>query len=315
MSKKVLSIHTGDVHLTDKKPLARVDESDWYEAQFRVIRWLGNLAEEYSHADVIIGGDLFDSPQVSYHLLNRFFFEFQKCRNVIALIGNHEQPNKNSVGLSASVFETGTHMGLYQGVLFPTCLSLRGVKYGFIPATNSEEQFKEYTEEVQDADVIVLHKFVWASEENSHIGASVSGNVSSIAKLFPNAKVLFASDNHKGFECTTINPRIYNCGMLIRDNADLVNYQPRVYVLYDDFSVDRVDVPIENDIITDRHIKSEKERVNAEEVFFRTLSDSKDISYSFSDNLKRYAKDHIAGQYLLDKYSVIKGKELTWEMI
>lgn len=313
MSKKIVAIHTGDIHLTDKKPMARVDEPDWYKAQFRVLRWLVNLCNSHK-ADLIIGGDLFDSPHVSYFLLNTcsVYLDYAFCT---AIIGNHEQPNKNSVGVSHSVFQTGHLMQMYYGITHTRCGRVGDIMYGFIPATNSEEEFAKSANAVQYADVVVMHKFVWSSKENSHVGASESGNVNSIAKLFPNAKVLFTSDNHKGFECTTTNPRIYNCGMLIRDNADLIAYQPRVYALYDDFSVERIDVPIEQDLITDRHIKSERERVNTEEVFLKTLSESRDISYSFSDNLKYYAKDHRTGQYILDKYSLVKGKELTWEMI
>lgn len=313
MSKNIVAIHTGDIHLTDKKPMARADEPDWYAAQFRVLKWLVNLCKS-NKADLMIGGDLFDSHTVSYYLLNKcsVYLDGNFCT---AIIGNHEQPNKNSVGIDYSVFQTGHLMDLYYGITHARCGVSGGVNYGFIPATNSEEEFMESVNAVQQADVVVMHKFVWSSQDNSHTGASESGNVKNIAKLFPNAKVLFTSDNHKGFECTTTNPRIYNCGMLIRDNADLIDYQPRVYALYDDFSVERIDVPIEQDFITDRHIKQEKERIESEEVFMRTLSDSKDISYSFTDNLKHYAKDHRAGQYILDKYSTIKGKELTWEML
>ena len=309
----IISFHTGDIHLTDKKPLARIDEPDWYEAQFRVLRWLYKVTNGHY---LFLGGDTFDSPSVSFKLLNELPFILDaNPAHTIAIAGNHEQPNKNSTGMNTSVFNTGAWMGLYNGITKAHVTHYKGVCYGCIPYTNSEEEFMKYVAEVQIADVIVMHKFVWSSSENSYVGASEKGNVKYIASLFPNAKVVFTSDNHKGFEYEETSPRIYNCGMLIRDNADLIDYQPHIYALCDDFSVQRINVPTEDDLITDRHIVKEKQRQESELVFLKTLSDSKDISYSFSDNLKHYTKGQRSEQYILDKYSTIKGKELTWEMI
>lgn len=306
-----ISIHTGDVHLTDVKPIARVDEPDWFQAQFRVLDWLHDLQKskrtyDFDEPYIISGGDLFDKVKLSNDFLNRCYDCFLSGRWV-TLLGNHEQPNKNSdVGMYDSVWTIAKRMGMFSGIQYQGTVCICGRMFAFIPATNSEEEFMKSVEASQKAHVVVLHKYVWAFDDDKYVGASNKNHAKYIASLFPNAKVVFTSDNHHGFEYTETTPKVYNCGMLIRDNADLINYQPRVYILYDDYSVERVDVPIADDLITDRHIKVRKEAEEAEEVFIRTLGDSKDISLSFEDNLRIRLDKQPSMEYVMSHYNKVK---------
>lgn len=307
--KKVLSIHTGDIHLSDLKPIARQDEPDWELAQLRVLRWLLELSEQLNAA-VVIGGDLFDRTSLSFGFLNQLWYVFRP--NYHCLLGNHEQPDKNTgKSINDSVWVTGAQMGLYASHSQPSVQALSDsvrVKYGWVPATNSEDEFMESVKCVQDADVIVIHKYVWSNPSNSYTNASDSGNVKSISKLFPNAKVIFSSDNHIGFSAPEYN--VYNCGALIRHTASQVDYVPQVFLLYDDFTVESIQVPIDEDFITDRHIKERKCAEEQERMFIRTLGDSKDISFSFYDNLKRRLENQPSKEYIMGKYSEVKGKEM-----
>lgn len=303
--RKPISIHTGDIHLCDLKPIARQGEPDWYLAQERVLRWLLEQSERLS-APVMIGGDLFDKTTLSFGFLNELWCCFNN--SYCCLLGNHEQPDKNTgKSVNDSVWLTGALMGLYKPYSSPRidkCVLDSSISYGWIPAINSEEGFQKYAEIVQDADVIIMHKYVWADTSNSYMNAPAGGNVKNIKSMFPNAKVIFSSDNHIGFECPEYS--VYNCGALIRHNADQVDYQPRIYVLYDDFSVERVDVPIDEDIITDKHIRDRKQAEEQEQSFIRTLSDSKDISFSFYDNLKKRLENQRCAEYIMEQYKQVK---------
>lgn len=303
MSKKLISIHTGDIHLTDHKPIARTDEPDWYEAQFRVLRWLMKYNDRRGF--VSIGGDLFDSPSVSFKLLNNCqrYLSSEYC---IAVIGNHEQPNNNQVGVDGSVFVTGSLMNLYKGIIKPEIIYIGGIAFGFIPASNSDEFFMDAVQKLQEADIIVMHKFVWFTEGDKIKSALQDSYAPNIANLFPNAKVIFTSDNHHSFQCEDTTPRVYNCGMLIRDNANLMDYKPCVFLLYDDFSVEKVDVPIEEDLITNRHLVSAKNKDAVEALFIQSLRSSGDISLSFYDNLVNRLDNQRAKDYIINKYNSIK---------
>lgn len=296
-----MSIHTGDVHLTDVQPIARIDEPDWNKAQFRVLDWLTSL----KILPIISGGDLFDKPKLSYDFLNQCYDHMHT--EWISVLGNHEQPDKNSTtNMYNSVWTVAKRMGMFTGFQYFSTIWIKNCLYAFIPATNSEEEFMQYVRDSQRADVIVMHRYVWYSEEDKYAGASDKDHATHIASLFPNAEVIFTSDNHHGFECTETTPKVYNCGMLIRDNADLIDYQPRVYVLYSDFSVKRIDVPIQEDLITDRHIKAKKASEEEEAVFIRTLGESKDISLSFEDNLKVRLDNQPSKEYIMQHYNKVK---------
>ena len=305
MSKQILTIHTGDIHLTDKKPLARVDEPDWYKAQFRVLEWLMKY-KQGSH--IVIGGDLFDSPSISFKLLNQcsHYFSAEYCT---AVIGNHEQPNKNEIGVEDSVFTTGHLMSLYTGIIQPKILYIHGVLYGFIPASNSEDFFLKQVQMLQNVDVIVMHKFVWYESDNKIPDSLKSSHAHKIQKLFPNAKVIFTSDNHRQFSCIETTPKVYNCGMLIRDNADLVNYQPYVFQLYDDFSVEQIKVPIESDLITNKHLVEQKVKLETEQIFIKTLDSVKSTSISFYDNLINRLENQRSKSYIINTYTNVIHKE------
>lgn len=73
---------------------------------------------------------------------------------------------------------------------------------------------------------------------------------------------------------------LVNCGSIIRDTAAQIDYKPRVYIVYNDLSIEPYYLDISKDKITDKHVRSEKERKSKEELFIRTISTSKDISLS-----------------------------------
>lgn len=303
--KKPVYVFCGDVHITDKKPIARCDEPDWEDAQFRVLDWLKEFCES-SSATLVIGGDFLDKPVLPFSILNKIPEHLpMRC---ISVLGNHEQFDKRS---NSTVYDSAWHtlslMDVWLAFSKPIDLYDAEVqmRLGLIPATNSEEEFMEYVEKVQTSDIIVMHKYVWSKSSGGYPGANEAYRADNLSKLFPNAKWIFCSDNHKGFEeCNVIN-----CGMLIRDNADLIDYKPRVWVLYSDGTIEPMYAPIDKDLITDRHLVASKEAKSNEEIFIRTLGESKDISLSFEDNLKEVV-DRLDSEpckvYIMDTYESIK---------
>lgn len=302
--RKVISIHTGDIHLTEHKPIARVDEPDWFEAQTRVLDYVNTVCSKFE-APLIVGGDMFDRVDVSHTFLNRLYRH--RNRDCYAIVGNHEQPNKNNVGMEASAWTTAHRMGFFTGFSSLSTIMISNVIYTFIPATNSEEEFMGCVRDTPKvSDVIVLHRFTWYEEKPMHSTDNYSAEY--LLKLFPYAKTIFTSDNHHGFVCNPENSTgvVCNCGMLIRDNADLIDYVPRIYLLYNDFSIDTVYIPTDKDLITDRHIVARKEAKEQEELFVRSLDETKDISLSFEDNLMRRVDGQQSKDYVLDSYNEIK---------
>lgn len=299
---KPIAIFCGDIHLTNVKPIARCDEPDWEQAQFRVLSWLQKL-----RIPCVIGGDLLDKPVLPIGFLNKIpQYMPDEC---MCTVGNHEQFDKRSNNtLDDSAWTTLMLMNSFEPYSYPDVTAFyNNLVIGFIPNTNSEEEFLSAVQVVQSADIVVMHKYVWCEDSGKYPGALESSRADNISKLFPNAKWIFCSDNHRAFQWGNV----INCGMLIRDNADLVDYKPRVYVLFDDMSILPLYAPIDEDLITDRHIVKAKENKVHEDVFIRTIGESKDISLSFNDNLKnvlsRLDKQECV-EYIMGKYtSIMKG--------
>lgn len=299
----IIAIFCGDVHITDKKPIARCDEPDWEEAQFRVLDFVKNITDTYK-CPLFIGGDFLDKPVIPFGLFNKIKLHLPDS-GVYCLLGNHEQVDKRT---NANIINTSWYALQYLGCKVfsePTVTCIGDVKVGLIPATNSEEEFIDYVENTQNCDVIVMHKYVWSAEVGSYPGANENHRADNISNMFPNAKVIFCSDNHKGFRAD----KVVNCGMLIRDNADLVNYTPHVWALDDAYNVYPIEIPTDLDLITDRHLVASKEAKKNEAAFIRTLGDSKDISLSFEDNLKKVLErldNKACVEYITSVYESIK---------
>ncbi len=104
--KHPLFIATSDWHLTDTKPVCREEESDWYEAQFRVVEEILKLAK-IKDTPLIIAGDIFDkAKEASTYLLTelRILFDKYELSNVYAIAGNHDEPTTILIYLKTHAF-------------------------------------------------------------------------------------------------------------------------------------------------------------------------------------------------------------------
>ena len=306
---KLITIHTGDLHLTDLKPKARVDEEDWLGVQMEKLQWMKRLCEEHK-VPLIVGGDVFDKTILTFSFLNKLkncFPEDSYC-----LLGNHDEVGNNTQAYEKSVWYTGALMGLYTGIYDAEMRAFGDVSFGFIPATNTEEEFLEFAHKVGSSDVIVMHRFIFGDDSkvfNSELYKTHC--IDYYRELFPKTSVIIGSDNHRSIIDEKARPYIYNCGMPIRDNADLVDYSPVVFFLYDNMTCVPVSVPIENDKITDRHIRKEKEEKEKNKAFIRTLQEASDIRLSFVDNLRRRLKETPeCYDFVKTQYNTIKGKDV-----
>lgn len=304
---KLITIHSGDIHLTDLKPKARVDEEDWLGVQIDKLNWMKKLCEEHE-VPLIIGGDVFDKTTLSFNFLNKLKSCFPS--NCYCLLGNHDEVGNNTQSYDKSVWYTGHLMGLYTGIHDAEIRAFNGVSFGFIPATNTEEEFLEFADKVKSADVIVMHRFIFGEDTRAFNSELYKTHcISYYRGLFDRCSVIIGSDNHRSIIDETARPYVYNCGMPIRDNADLVDYAPVIFMLYDNMTCVPVAVPIDNDKITDRHIKKEKEEKEKNKAFIHTLQEVSDIRLSFVDNLRRRLEDAPeCYSFIKEQYNSIKGK-------
>lgn len=96
-------ILSSDQHLRSYVPVCRVEERDaWLQFQFERLCEVVVLANTYD-ADLIIGGDLFDSPRIEDEVITLFLRAMKMLTGKVHIIGgNHSLPNHREANIDAS---------------------------------------------------------------------------------------------------------------------------------------------------------------------------------------------------------------------
>ena len=81
MSKYIV---TADIHLRNDRPVSRTDE-DWLQSQKEVIDFIVTTSNEVG-ADIVIGGDLFNTSIVPVRIVNLFLQSMRNCKNKIYIM-------------------------------------------------------------------------------------------------------------------------------------------------------------------------------------------------------------------------------------
>lgn len=305
---KPIALFSSDWHLCDKKPIARSEEPDWLEAQMRVVRQVVGFANKFD-VPLVIAGDVWDvANKNSPELMNLLHKELVCMKDsVYACSGNHDQQLHNLNLKMETSYQTGALANCYFDMDNRKEVLGRSPVY-FIPFYKELAKFLEIakSKEAQESTIIVLHRLVY--ETPPYSGAEKEGSAEFICNLFPNAEIIFCGDNHNGF-CykSKTGQLLINCGALIRHHADMINYQPSVYLLGCDyerahkFSYRKLDLDISLDKISDKHLAKSKTDAERNELFIRTVQEVQDISLSFDDVLKKLVKGKACEQYVLNK--------------
>lgn len=273
MSKKPIVILTSDIHLSEKKPICRGEE-DWLGFQRKKLGWLSNLKEKLD-CELIIAGDLFDKSSVGHELLNLAIDHLPSCH---LICGNHELRFHSMELFDKSCLGSLTRHDKFTLMSEPLVIG----DYEFV-GFNFGDEFKPY--EGDKIGVAVCHELAYETEPFP--GAPKENNIKSMAKKLGGFKYLSIGDNHDKFTTKVGDLTIVNHGSLMRLTANQIDYQPSVFVLYDDGSVEAIDVPIENDKISREHLEMKEikdERIGA---FVESIKDSNlSVDLNFIENLK-----------------------------
>lgn len=311
---KPIALFSSDWHLCDKKPIAREEEPDWLEAQMRVVRQVAGFSNKFS-VPLIIAGDIWDvANKNSPILMNLLYQELVSVKtSVYACSGNHDQQLHNLNLKMETAYQTGALTKCYldkdnQKEIFGQ------VSAYFIPFYKDTAKFLEIakSEEVQKSDIVILHRLVY--ETPPYAGAEKEGSVEFICSLFPKARVICCGDNHSGFHYKSKTGQILvNCGALIRHNADMLAYQPRVYLLgydyeQDQYKLQKLDLDISSDKISDKHLARVNKQKSKNELFIRTMQEVSDISLSFEDVLKDLVEGKSCKEYIMSKLKELKNE-------
>ena len=89
-------IATSDWHLTRKRPVSRIDKM-YFEHGLAKVLQIVNLSNEYK-APIIIGGDIYDSLDVTPYMINTLIDSFAICEQpVYAVAGQHDMDHRQLI--------------------------------------------------------------------------------------------------------------------------------------------------------------------------------------------------------------------------
>jgi DNA repair exonuclease SbcCD nuclease subunit len=248
--KERKAILTADWHLRDSQPTCRIDDfwsTQWKKAQF-ILSY--NLP-------VYIAGDLFHKAKSSPNLerITIDFFNFYS-NDVVVIAGNHDLPYGNFDELGNS------SLGVIKAACKNVCVFQTVIRFG----------------------VKMIHRLVCQDKESAKL---MGGTWLKELKLeLKDTSLILCGDNHQTFTGMIEDIPFINPGSLTRQTADQVNHRPCFFLMYSDYSTEKIMLPFEDNVISREHIDIAEEKNERLEAFVKRLSDRTDVGLSFQDNVK-----------------------------
>jgi DNA repair exonuclease SbcCD nuclease subunit len=161
----VVAIFTGDWHLSEKPPVYRGNEPDWYAAQLRPIEQIKSLQRKYCGVPIVFTGDLFDKWDVRPELIN---FALKHLPIMYGIAGNHDLPNHRLADIERSGYWTMVEAGRIVDLKWGTPHPLNNVVLCGFPFGT---EIKPATSHPIDGfNVAVIHAYTW-KKNHGYTGA------------------------------------------------------------------------------------------------------------------------------------------------
>lgn len=229
---EVIAILTADLHLSHTPPVARSAEPDWYAAQARPLKQLGELARKHQ-VDIFCAGDLLHRWCSVPELIN---WTIDHLPPMYSIPGQHDLPHHSYEDIKKSAYWSVVQSGVVQAVEGDLCwmgdrLAMKMFPWGW------EVVPLEYRKQ-DGVYVALIHRYLWL-EGVGYPGASADTHASTLEGSLKGYDVAVFGDNHKSFETRVGDCKLFNCGCLIPRSIDERQHRPSVGLLKDDKSIER----------------------------------------------------------------------------
>ena len=266
-NKQPLLIATGDWHLREDKPIARIDDF-WY-AQWRKVVWITSLATQLK-CPIIQAGDIFHHWKPSPYLLSTTM-QYLQGENIKAIYGNHDLPQHSLTMAEKSGMFTLQEAGVIE-LLF-------GTHWGQTPG-------EDHILNMGGKRVCVWHVMTWLGETPWPGCTDLPAD--KLLDQYEDIDLLITGHNHKSFAIQRDGRWLVNPGSITRQTADQENHEPSVYVYYSDGSLEKKPIPMASNVITREHIERKEHRDDRIDAFVSRLDGEWQAGISFEENLERF---------------------------
>jgi len=279
-------ILTADWHLRSNKPRCRLDE-DWLDTQRNVLNQIYVYAKKHK-ANVFVVGDIFHSTNETTNeiiaMVQNFAYGLAEFnRSLYILAGNHDLPQHNLDNIGRSAFQ------ILLGSVNIFHMRLR-VWEGDESMTISAVDFSE--ENSQEARLLFKHILCFPEKAWVPPGAKVT-KPSELFAQYGNAQYIFTGDYHQSFSYKKGNKKLFNPGCIIRQAADLINYEPSVMLILNDngeLLAERLPIEDPANLVTDEYLEREEERNTRIDAFIERIKENGEITFDFLENVHNALK-------------------------
>jgi DNA repair exonuclease SbcCD nuclease subunit len=280
-------ICAGDLHIRLQAPENRIDS--FFDAQYEKIRWILKQAQKYK-ADLLLPGDVFDSPKASHFLTSVYLSLFREFDNVSihACMGQHDlRYHVNPDNTPFNVLRQANLLHYINKVTYKIDenITLYGADWNQpIPKPSNTKEF----------NILLIHKMIIPTEE-SKIWEGQTDYTLADSILKKGFDLVVSGDNHRGFVIEKHGGLLVNCGSIMRSTKVQINHKPFV-VLFDTTTkkYEQIYIPIKpaEEVFDLDKIKKEKEHDKNITAFVDGLNEHKDMGLSFENNLIHYCKEN-----------------------
>lgn len=271
------AILTGDWHLRQSKPECRLD--DFEEAQWKKVKFVCDLQEQHN-CPVLHSGDLFDHWKPSPNLIAKTIKNLP--RNFHTVYGNHDLPyHSMKLADESGIYAVATGKGL------------EVLSFGYWNDTPSIDSGMT----INTKKVFVWHKYVHQIKHLHIEGESAH----KLLRQYPQFDLMLTGDNHIPFVEEHENRLLVNPGCLTRQNADQIDFKPRVYLWYaKQNKVVPIFIPIEQGVISREHLEKQTQRDTRIDAFVESLQGDWGVGINFEENLKAFEREHKVSQNIME---------------
>ena len=267
MKKRASAILTSDWHLRETTPVCRTD--DFWTTQMNKINFIYFLQRKHE-CPVIHAGDLFHHWKPSPYLLSMVIGTLPD--QFATVYGQHDLP-QHSLDLKDK-------SGIYvlESAIWVTVLD--GCSWGQLPEAPSIE--------IGGRKILVWHNFTYIGKD-PWPGCNAPKAYALLEK-YKQFDLIVTGDNHQSFTFRSPNGNLLvNPGSLTRQDADQIDFQPKVYLYYAETNeVEVVEIPIEMGVITRDHIEKVQERDDRIDAFVSSLNTDFSATISFEKNMEMF---------------------------
>lgn len=280
-------IACSDLHIRPTAPENRVD--NFYETQKRKMRWLFKTAKEAS-ADIICGGDVFDSPTVPYSVTKEYV---RMARNFnvrfLTVFGQHD------LRYHAYKSYPNTPLSVMLSSLRTEHLDRQPFENDEVCVQGTSWDMKIPSIVPGKVNILAIHQMV---TENGglwpgHTDYTLSKDLTETSGF----DIVVSGDNHQSFATEHNGRYLFNSGSIVRLTKAQYDTKPRVaLVTVKDGAVsyEWIPVPIKaaEKVFSDfaEHDKADTEANEQLQAFSAQLSEYKVDKPDFVNNLTKAAK-------------------------